>query len=194
MLRQFLKRLLPSQTSISRFSTAQRFAPMLVRPEIWAINRRSIALGMAVGLFVAMIPGPVQILCAMGIAIFLRVNLPMAVIATLLTNPLTMLPIYYVAHQIGTTLIGVNEQFADTELALFSYSDWTRPLEMLSICLDAFKQLGKPLLLGLGLLTLILPLLGYCAVQLVWRVHLVYALHRRRYRRRHPQRVRDAIS
>lgn len=69
---------------------------------IWNFDVNSIAGGVSLGLFIAFTPTiPFQmILCAMG-AIVLGVNLPVALIACWITNPVTAVPIYWSAHRLG---------------------------------------------------------------------------------------------
>jgi uncharacterized protein len=184
MPKKLLKRFLPDQASIQRFPAAQRFAPFLIRPELWAINRKSVAAGLAVGLFAGMIPGPTQILCAMAIAIFLRVNLPVAVLGTLLTNPFTLVPIWIGAYHLGSMILGTNGSGAGAQFVAMPASDWSHPLDMVSNWVTWLGQLGEPLLLGMGLLTIIIPTLGYCGVHVIWRAHVAYTVRARRHQQK----------
>lgn len=74
----------------------------LFHHHIWVIDKRAIAGGLSLGLFVAFTPTiPFQmLLCATG-AILLRVNLSAALAACWVTNPLTALPIYLCARRLG---------------------------------------------------------------------------------------------
>ena len=49
---------------------------------------------MAIGLFSGLIPGPVQVLGAVGLSILFRAHFPLAAITTLYTNPVTIVPLY----------------------------------------------------------------------------------------------------
>ncbi len=73
---------------------------------LWKINKRSVVGGLALGLFVAFMPtlGIQMILAAFG-AICFKVNLPIALAACWVTNPLTALPIYLAAWRLGRYLL-----------------------------------------------------------------------------------------
>src|SRR5688572_12526351 len=66
----------------------------------WSRDRQCIARGVAAGLAGAVIPG-FQIFYATILVILLRGNLPIALLFTLVTNPLTVAPITYSVYFIG---------------------------------------------------------------------------------------------
>ena len=106
MPRKLLRRYLPDRETIGKYEISKRFTPFLKHPELWAIKRNLVAGGLAVGLFCGMIPGPLQMIAAISLAIILRVNLPMAILGTFFTNPLTILPLYWLAYSIGLWCFG----------------------------------------------------------------------------------------
>jgi len=61
---------------------------------------------MAVGAFFALIPSPGQTLGAALLAYFTRVNVPAAVAATWISNPLTMPFLIYAQYRLGCLLLG----------------------------------------------------------------------------------------
>jgi uncharacterized protein (DUF2062 family) len=77
----------------------------LLARHLWALDRTSLAGGLSLGLFVAFTPTiPSQtILCGLG-AILFGVNLPVALAACWVTNPLTAVPIYLTARRLGQWL------------------------------------------------------------------------------------------
>ncbi|HOK66448.1 MAG TPA: DUF2062 domain-containing protein [Anaerohalosphaeraceae bacterium] len=85
---------------------------------LWRTNRRSIAGGLALGLFIAFTPTiPFQMTLAVIGALFLKVNLPIAIAACWITNPLTALPVYTAAWKLGKYLIehiGIIHSFLET--------------------------------------------------------------------------------
>ncbi len=180
MPRKLLQRYLPDQDTIGRYQITKRFTPFLKRPELWTIKRNLIAGGFAVGLFCGMIPGPLQMLAALSLAIVLRVNLPVAVLGTFFTNPLTILPLYLLAYMIGQWCIG--DPVAST-MPMFPVTDWKQP----GLTLDAWSEwtlgFGQPLVLGLLILACMLSIIGYALVQVGWRLNVFYALRQRRYNR-----------
>ncbi len=73
---------------------------------LWKLDKRSVAGGLSLGLFVAFMPtiGVQMILVAFG-AIFFKISLPIALAACWVTNPLTAFPIYTAAWQLGKYLL-----------------------------------------------------------------------------------------
>ena len=73
---------------------------------IWHMSERSLSGGFALGLFIAFTPTiSVQMLLSAILAIWLRVNLPIALVACWITNPLTAVPIYGAAFKLGRWLV-----------------------------------------------------------------------------------------
>ncbi len=73
---------------------------------LWKLDKRSIAGGLSLGLFIAFMPtiGVQMIMVTFG-AIFFRVSLPIALAACWVTNPVTAFPIYTAAWQLGKYLL-----------------------------------------------------------------------------------------
>lgn len=75
--------------------------------EIWHISRRSISGGLSLGLFIAFTPTiPAQMLLSAICAIWLRVNLPIAIAACWVTNPFTVIWIYFMEYRLGRAILG----------------------------------------------------------------------------------------
>src|SRR5512140_702147 len=106
MPRKFFRKYLPSHESVRDNRHIARFGGFLRHPNLWHLNRHSVAGGVAVGMFSGLIPGPLQMLTAAILAVALNVNLPVALATTLYTNPLTIGPLYVLAYLIGRLIIG----------------------------------------------------------------------------------------
>src|SRR5512134_397706 len=106
MPRKHFRRFLPSHESIKRNRYIASFGAALHHHNLWHLNRRSVAGGVAVGMFCGLVPGPLQMLSAALLAILLRVNLPVAAATTWYTNPLTIVPLYYAAYKLGLFVTG----------------------------------------------------------------------------------------
>jgi len=78
----------------------------LFGPEVWQWDRHRLAAGAAVGAFFAMIPLPLQTLGAGLIAVLTRVNLPAALLATWISNPLTLPIFLWLQYRTGSFLLG----------------------------------------------------------------------------------------
>ena len=180
MLRKFFRKYLPSNESIRQNRHIARFGTLLLHPNLWHLNRRSASGGVAAGLFAGLVPGsnPVQFAVAALLAVAFRVNLPVAVVVTLYTNPLTIVPLYLLAYEYGKLLVGGDASFTpEPEF------DWSHLSHWLEAWLAWLLSLGKPLAVGLIALALTLAAAGYALVQIAWRAHVVLAWRRRRRRR-----------
>ena len=175
-MRRFFQDRLPDHNSFLRQRWLRPVQHWLQHHNLWHLHRRSVAGGVAVGLLCGLIPGPLQMVVAALLAIFFRVNLPVAAFTTLYTNPFTIVPLYLLAYQIGILVIGSANA---TVVPAFPDLHWS----------DGFSQLwawlillGKPLLIGLPLLAVGLAIIGYVAVRLIWRLIVVIKWRRRHVR------------
>lgn len=185
LIRRFTARLQPAVDRITSNPTVRRLAPALADPDLWHLNRRSTARAVAIGLFCGLIPGPLQALAAIALCLTVRANFPLAVMTTLYTNPLTIVPLYLVAYEIGRMFV------TGTDPALPDLPPLHNGLgEYLPALGGWMAGLGAPLAVGLVLLASALALSGWVVVRVGWRWHVVRAWQRRA-RARHPA-VRDA--
>lgn len=134
--------------------------------------------GVGVGLFCGLIPGPLQMLGAAILAVLFRVNLPIALFTTLYTNPFTILPLYLLAYELGSWVLGQNGIVsAPSTMPELHWHDWFTPL------MYWLTSLGQAFAIGLPLLAITLATLGYFAVRLGWRGWVLWELRKRRLRR-----------
>lgn len=179
MPRKLFRKYLPTPESVRQHKVLGRFGAWLHHPNLWHLNRRSVAGGVANGLFCGLIPGPFQMLAAAILAIAFRVNLPVALVTTLYTNPLTIGPIYVAAYYLGRLLVG-GDVAVLSEAPPFAWAD---ALEWMRAMAHWMMSLGKPLAVGLFALALVLAALGYACVEIGWRAHVILAWRRRAARR-----------
>jgi uncharacterized protein (DUF2062 family) len=182
MPRKFFRRLLPSLDSVRANRHIARLGPWIRHPNLWHLNRRSVAGAMAAGLFAGLIPGsnPVQFTAGALLAIAGRVNLPVAVLVTLYSNPFTIVPLYYVAFKLGQLVLLQGEG----TLPPFAFDLHGKGfLEWIPAAWHWIATVGKPLVVGLPLLALLLALIGYCAVDWTWRLYMRCAWTARKRRR-----------
>ncbi len=184
MPRKFFRRYLPSHESVRNHRYIARFGGFLQHPNLWHLNRHSVAGGIAVGMFSGLVPGPLQMLTAALLAVALRVNLPVALATTLYTNPLTIGPLYLLAYMIGRLILGGNG-------AAFIHPpefEWSHLGASLEVFLRWILSMGAPLAVGLVTLALGLAALGYAGVQIAWRAYVIRAWRKRRRRRSEHER------
>ena len=170
MAKKFIKRLFPSYHRVRDHESLRFFGTLLHDPNLWHLNRRSVAGAFAIGLFVAFLPIPFQMVAAAAVAILVRVNLPISVLLVWITNPLTMGPIYYSAYQLGRRILDLPKVRFRFEWSMAWFTE-----EMLII--------WKPLLLGSLIFSLVASVTGYIAIRLLWRLHILRRLNWRRQKR-----------
>lgn len=147
------------------------FGDLLHDPNLWVIRRRNVVPAFALGLFVGYMPFPGHMLTAALLAVALRVNIPVAALSTLVSNPFTMGPMYYLAFSVGQYLLRQEPRAFEFEMSF----DWL---------FDRFAYVWQPLILGSVLLGAIISLLGFIALDLFWRASISDYLARRRLRKK----------
>ena len=188
MPRRFFKRYMPSADKVREVKAFSLFGDALFHPALWHLNRRSAAGGVATGMFCGLIPGPLQMLGAGISAVLFRATLPVALLTTLYTNPITIVPLYLVAYKIGSVALGATGGHPPAPPPDWV---WTQPWASAEAMGHWMVGLGAPLALGVFLLACLLAVLGYLVVRVAWSVHLRRAWARRRSRRQ-PANAGDA--
>jgi len=179
--RKFFRKYLPDADTVRANRLVAPFAAWLHHPNLWHLNRRSVPGAVAIGLACGLIPGPLQMLGALALAIPLRKNLPVALLLTLYTNPFTIVPLYLLAYGYGQLLLGAAQAPAPVTPFEWDWSDFGGSLRALW---DWVLALGKPLGVGLVALAASLAALGYVGVELAWRAYVAAAWRARARKRR----------
>lgn len=151
MLRQWLRRKMPSQETLRQHKTLALFGERLLEPDYWFCNRHSAAVAVAAGLFAAWLPLPMHTLVAIALALIFKGYLPLAIAMVWVNNPLTLAPMFYLAYRVGARLLGSPE------------IDFAGSLE------EEALALALPLFTGCLLLGLGSALLGWLLTRLGWR-------------------------
>jgi uncharacterized protein (DUF2062 family) len=180
--RKHFRKFLPDGDTVRGHKYLAWLGTWLQHPNLWHLNRDSVAGGFAIGLFAGLVPGPLQMLVAVLLAIPLKKNLPVALLTTFYTNPFTIAPLYLLAYGYGRLLLAASDHPA-APLQPFEW-DWTHWFDSAQAFALWAVALGKPLAVGLVALALTLAALGYAAVRLGWRIYVVLAWRRRGARRR----------
>lgn len=171
MPRRFFKRYMPHPDRIKENKSLRFLGVLIHDPNLWHLNRHSVSRAMAIGLFWAMIPIPMQMLVAAFCAIPARANLPIAVGLVWLTNPLTMPAVFYGNYKVGAWLLDSPVSAVPMELSL----TWVRHL---------LENHWQPLYLGSLVTGVILAILGYALTQAYWRWWVGRSWRRRQQDRR----------
>lgn len=205
-IRRRLQRWLPTEEKLRANRGLRWLGPLLRRPWLWHLSRRRVAAGAAIGVFFGFLIPVMQIAAAGGVAILLRANLPVAAVATLVSNPLTYVPIGIAAYQTGAWILGepVDIEASKAQVEALA-TEITREIEEAidEAALPGSAQtpedagpplveptppwwqrlghIGKPLMLGLAVFAVTGAALAWVLVNVVWIVAV--RLRRRRLRR-----------
>jgi len=180
MPRKLFRKFMPSVDKVREVKALGVFGDALFHPALWHLNRRSAAGGVAVGLFCGLIPGPLQMLGAAIVCLVARVNLPIAIVATLYTNPFTIVPLYLLAYEIGQFVLGASGGKPAPPPPDWNWSAMVASANAIG---EWMLGLGAPLALGVFLLACVLSAIGYVVVRIAWSVYLRNAWRRRKQRR-----------
>jgi uncharacterized protein (DUF2062 family) len=123
-----------------------------------------------------LIPAPVQMLAAVVFAIPLRANVPAAAAATWYTNPLTFIPLYLLAYQIGQWVTGDTAPAAIPPEMQWTFSGIADAIPQMMHWMEAA---GTTLLIGLGIQSLLFAIAGYVLTMLAWRITVQWAWRNR---------------
>jgi len=158
MPKKIIKRYLPTPDKIKSIKSLEFLGDRLHEPNLWHLNRRSVSLAFAVGLFFAWIPTPTQMAMAAAGALYFGANLPISVALVWVTNPITMPPLFYFAYRVG--IWALEKPHFDGDFSV-------------ETVFSSMADIGGPFLFGCLLVGLSCSLLGYLLVRLYWRYHIV---------------------
>lgn len=127
---------------------------------------------MTVGILICFIPFPIHTALAGVTAVIMRINLPVAILASWVSNPLTFGPIYYGAYRVGLLVLGMPPDDGGIEFTTAGIA-------------DDLGRAWKPLLLGCAISAACLATLSYAVVNRLW----IYLARRRFHQRAASQRT-----
>lgn len=165
-MKKGIKKYLPAKQDLKKMKELKILKYCRTSFSFWNFDCQSVARGIAAGLGAAVIPG-FQIFYALILVILLRGNIPIALAATLITNPLTVVPIMFCICYIGSLIIrnGGNDCIIHTfnwDISSFqtfwsNLSDWA-------------LQFGKAFLMGVPIVSITLMVLGYFGTIIIWKL------------------------
>lgn len=177
MPRKFFKRYLPDHKTVREQWFLRPFEALLHDPALIHPNRRTASLALAIGLFWAFVPIPLQMVPAALIALWWRVNVPIAIAAVWISNPFTAGPIFYAQYRIGTWLLGQPPGDFHFELSL----DWL---------MEGFMNIWQPMLLGTLVFAVLTSIIGYVVMNRLWMISVMRRYKARPHFTLHPFRRR----
>lgn len=166
MPKKLLKKYMPKPETLQNHKHLQMFGKLLHKPNLWALNRRSAPMAFAIGLLVAWVPIPFQMILAAALAIMFNCNLPLAVSLVWLTNPFTMPFMFYAAYILGTKLLSQPQ----LEFTFEANWQWFE---------SSLTTIGPPFLLGCAVLGIIFSISGYALIKVLWRYSILFKWSKR---------------
>lgn len=160
---------MPHPRRITENKWISKLGPRLQDPSIWHINRRSVSGAVALGLFCAFIPMPIQMWIAALGAILFRVNILISVPVVWLTNPITIPPMFYFCYLVGVWTLNTPRGEFNFELSFHWLSN-----ELLHI--------WQPFLLGCFIVGTLSAIIGFVTIRLLWRYHILKQFRERKLR------------
>ncbi|MCK5111249.1 MAG: DUF2062 domain-containing protein [Arcobacteraceae bacterium] len=121
--------------------------------EYLSVNRTMVTKSFLIGLFIALIPMPMQMLFVVVMMKFFKFNLPLAVALCWITNPFTMPFIYYIEYITGSFILNT-----DT-LVVEMTADWFS---------NNFSNIFTPLYVGAFFYATIISTVVYFLINYLW--------------------------
>lgn len=174
--RSWLRHLEPRVLDSLNGPLLRRMRPWLDRHDVLSFTREPLARGVAMGMLCGLIPGPLQVLGSMGMCAWLRGNVIAAALATTYTNPVTIVPLYWLAFQIGAFLLPGQHPMPSFEAPHGGMGEWMAGLG------EWMTALGWPLLVGLPVLALVLAASAYALLQILFLTPVIRRARRMRAR------------
>lgn len=171
MPKRTLKQLAPSPAQLREVKILRVLGDWIYEPNLWHITRYSASMAFFVGLFVAFLPIPGQMILAALMALWLRCNIPLSVGLVWITNPVTMPAMFYLAYRVGALI-------TDTQVVPMEFELTTQWIS------SSLGVIWKPVLLGGAVCGLFFGSLGYFVISMMWRWQVA-----RRWRRRQKERA-----
>lgn len=159
MIKNVIKRLFPKLDAVKEEKILKIFGPAVLQPNLWHINKKSVSRGFAIGAFCAFIPLPGQMVLAAFLSLTFAANLPISIILTWITNPLTYTPIFFFAYKIGSFFIAtsIEPEITNEKINLLSN----------------IKYIWEPLFLGSIILAFVGSVISYLLIRIYWRYYVI---------------------
>ncbi|WP_455209968.1 DUF2062 domain-containing protein [Kaarinaea lacus] len=172
---------MPHHDTVHNHKRLRFLGPLIKDPNLLHLNRRSVSGAVGMGLFLAFVPVPFQMVLAAIAAIIIRINLPITMAMVWLTNPITIPPMFYFAYKVGVWILDTPKQEFDFELS------WTW-------ITDSLGAIWEPFLLGCFLVGATAGLLGSITIRAVWRIKVQQSWRERKQKRLLRKAVKKSVE
>lgn len=135
-----------------------------IPPEYLSTNRKMVSRAVLLGIFIAFIPMPMQMLAVIAFMPLFKFNVPIGLAMCWLSNPFTMPPMYYMEYLTGSFFLNMKPQPVEMTLEWFS---------------NNLDDIFIPLYAGTLFYSVFGSLLAYWAVNHFWKgsVHRDRKIH-----------------
>jgi uncharacterized protein len=170
MPRRFFKKLSPGPHALrDRWYLRLFGARLLADPRLWSVQRRAVTSAVGAGLTICFVPLPIHVPLATLVAVLFRLNIPAIILTVFVVNPITFVPLYYLAYRTGAAVLGVETQRFEIEPTW----EWVQ---------HGLAPIWQPFLVGCLACALVAGVLGWAALELIWRWSVAVRYRARRSR------------
>lgn len=159
MPRKLMRKLIPHPAGLKNSWFGGLLGKLVEDPYLFHLNRRSVSLGVMVGLWWAFTPIPTQMVPAAITAWIVRANLPISVALVWISNPITIPPIMLMCYALGASILDVPIMPPESGVTI----EWVR---------GQLSEVFKPLMLGCLIISTASALLGYAVMRLWWSLQV----------------------
>ena len=163
----------PTRESIGRSRVLRPVAHRLLAPALWRFNRRSVPRGVALGMGTGIILPFAHMPLAAALTLPARANIPIAVMMTLVSNPLTFVGIVWAEHRLGRFVLRLDATVPGQPVQQVAHSGW----------LHWLMSSAGVAMVGALVLAPVVAGIGYAVAAFGWRQWVA-----RRWARRHRRR------
>jgi uncharacterized protein len=150
---------------IKKLTQSQKIKDFILKYQIkeqyLSVNRIMVAKAFLIGLFIAFLPIPMQMLVVVIMMKFFMFNVPIAILLCWVTNPVTMPFIYYIEYIIGSFILDM--EVINVELSV----EWFN---------NNFTDIFIQLYLGAVLLASVISVSVYFLINYLW----IYFVHKKK--------------
>ncbi len=171
MPRRFFRKFTFKRKQLSQRWFMLPFTRLLHDHRLWGVRRKNVVPAFALGVFVGFMPFPGHLASSALLALALRVNIPAAAIATFISNPITMAPMYYFNYRVGLALLSMPPSPFEFDMSFA----WVT---------DTFVLIWQPMLLGSVLCGALASLVALFGLDFIWRMSLASYKTKKRDKRR----------
>ncbi|MEO5597866.1 MAG: DUF2062 domain-containing protein [Novosphingobium sp.] len=155
---------IPTREQLEKNRFVRPYAHRILRSDLWRFNRRSVPRGVALGLFVGVMIPLAHFIVAAFLAVFVRANIPAALLATFIGFPVIYVALVAIAYKIGNWLLHV-----DKLTSIQPISETMQHTEAGSF-LQRVTGAGLDTAVGLFVIATVLSGVGFLVTSLFWRL------------------------